>query len=211
MTEDLSPAKTASNPLHEHLSLIDLLVVREAYERSSIHLYERLMEKCRNSKDPVIRAIDLTRLDSFREMMTEHLHLLTQALDVLGNKVQDNHGDQAGASMANGPTLLLARAAQQQISDPGIPVLPSLQALLALEQFSEVAWGLLLALMKDAELQRFVVHFERACARHSEQRLTLQQTYEDVALGLVRRNQLTTKSTHPLKSRMTGRALLGML
>lgn len=84
-----------------------------------------------------------------------------------------------------------------------------MQALLALEQFNEVAWGLLLALMKDAELQRFVVHFERACARHSEQRLTLQQTYEDVALGLVRRNPLTAKTTHPLKSKMTGRALLG--
>ena len=195
MAEDLSTRSTG-----EHLSLTDLLAVRMAYERSSIRMYERFIEKCRGNKDPVIRALDLSRLEPFCETLTEHVHLLMQALDVLGDKPDIDRQEQG-----SGPFLIMMQAAQQQVSDADIPVLPSMQALLAVEQFNEVSWGLLLALMKDAELQRFVAHFQHACLQHREQRSTLQQAYEDVVLGLVRRQQLTMKTTRPLKSSMTGR------
>jgi len=196
MTEDLSTRTSG-----EHLSLTDLLAVRMAYERSSVRMYERFIEKCRGSKDPVVRALDLSRLEPFCETLTEHVHLLTQALDVLGDKADLQRQEQG-----NGAFLIMMQAAQQQVSDADIPVLPSMQALLAVEQFNEVSWGLLLALMKDAELQRFVVRFEQACLQHHEQRATLQQAYEDVVLGLVRRQQLTMKAARPLKSSLTGRA-----
>ena len=195
MTEDL-PNRTSG----EHLSLTDLLAVRMAYERSSVRMYARFIEKCRSSKDPVVRALDLSRFEPFCETLTEHVHLLMQALDVLGDKADVERQEQG-----SGPFLIMMRAAQQQVSDADISVLPSMQALLAVEQFNEVSWGLLLALMKDAELQRFVARFEQACLQHHEQRSTLQQAYEDVVLGLVRRQQLTTKAARPLKSSMTGR------
>lgn len=203
MTEDLAQ-NPDSKSTHEHLSLIDLLFVRMAYERATIGICERFIEKARQSRDAVIRALDLTRLQAFCGTLIEHVHLLTQSLDVLGDKADTEHLEEKHRH-----SLVLAKAAEKQAGDPEVAVLPSMQALLTVEQFNEVAWGLLLALVKDAELQRFVVHFEQACARHREQRLALQQGYEDVALGLVRRHQLATKSAHPLKSTITGRA--GML
>jgi hypothetical protein len=203
MTEDLS-SRPEAKPTQEHLSLIDLLCVRMAYERTTREMCDAFIDKARQSKDAVVRALDLSRLQAFGETLTEHLHLLTQSLDVLGDKVDTDHLEPRHQHF-----LILAKAAQTQVSDPEVAVLPSMQALLAVEQFNEVAWGLLLALVKDAELQRFVGHFEQACARHRDQRISLQQGYEDVALGLVRRHQLAVKSTRPLKSTIAGRA--GML
>lgn len=198
MTQDVSSQTPESTPANEHLSLTDLLAVRMAYERSTVNMYERFIEKCRDSEDPVIRALDLSRMEPFREAMTEHVNLLTQALDVIVDRAEGTHPEE--------PFLIFMKAAEQQVCDAQIPILPSIQALLAVEQFNEVAWGLLLALFKDAELQRFVAHFEHACAQHREQRTMLQQAYEDVALGLVRRHQLTMKSSRPLKSSLTGRS-----
>jgi hypothetical protein len=203
MTEEILQ-KTEPNAEHEHLSLIDLLAVRMAYERTTEGMCERFMAKANESKDPVIRALDLSRLQQFRDTLTEHVNLLTQSLDVLADKSDISRIEQKQEQF-----LILVKAAEQQVNDPAIAVLPSMQALLVVEQFNEVAWGLLLALVKDAELQRFVGHFEQACTRHRDQRIALQQAYEDVALGLVRRHQLATKSSKPLKSTLPGRA--GML
>ena len=205
MTEDLAQ-NPDSKSNHEHLSLIDLLGVRMAYERTTLRMCERFIGKARQSRDAVIRALDLSRLQAFCGTLTEHVHLLAQSLDVLGEKADRDHLEQR-----HEPSLRLAKAAEGQAGDPAVTVLPSMQALLSVEQFNEVAWGLLLALVKDAELQRFVGHFEQACARHREQRLALQQGYEDVALGLVRRQQLAEKTNHPPKSTIAGRAgvLLG--
>lgn len=198
MTQELMSKTSDTASANEHLSLTDLLAMRMAYERSTIDMYERFIEKCRESKDAVIRALDLSRLQPSRETMTEHVNLLTQALDVLGDRTEAEHQEE--------PFLIFMKAAERQVCDAEISVLPSMQALLAVEQFNEVAWGLLLALMKDAELQRFVAHFEQACMQHREQRITLQQAYEDVVLGLVRRHRMVTKSSRPLKSTLTGRA-----
>lgn len=196
MTQEITTQTPES--ANEHLSLTDLLTVRMAYERTTVGMYECFLEKCRSSKDPVVRALDLSRLEPFCAAMPEHVNLLTQALDVLG--------DRANVTQREEPFLILMKAAEQQVCDAQIPILPSMQALLAVEQFNEVAWGLLLALMKDAELQRFVAHFEQACAQHREQRVTLQQAYEDIALGLVRRHQMIVKSSRPMKSSLAGRA-----
>lgn len=198
MTQELTPQTSDTSSANEHLSLTDLLAMRMAYERSTIDMYEHFIEKCRDSKDAVVRALDLSRLQPFRETMTEHVNLLTQALDVLG--------DRAEAERKEEPFLIFMKAAERQVCEAQIPVLPSMQALLAVEQFNEVAWGLLLALMKDAELQRFVAHFEQACMQHREQRIALQQSYEDIVLGLVRRHRLIAKSSRPLKSTLAGRA-----
>jgi hypothetical protein len=199
MTEELLQ-KTDSKSVQEHLSIIDLLAVRMAYERMTSRMCERFIEKASESKDPVIRALDLSRLQQFGSVLTEHIHLLTQSLDVLADKSDMNRLEQTQEQFLN-----VVKAAEHQVSDPDIPVVASMQALLVVEQFNEVAWGLLLALMKDAELQRFVGHFEQACAHHRDQRTALQQAYEDVALGLVRRHQLATKSSKPLKSALPGR------
>lgn len=200
MTDDPS-SSGAEKDIAEHLSLPDLLAVRITYERTTNSMCERFIAKARDSKDPVIRALDLSHLQQFCGTLTEHIHLLAQSLDVLADKTNPEQLEERHERF-----LLLLRAAEQQVSDPATPVLPAMQALLVVEQFNEVAWGLLLALVKDAELQRFIGHFEQACLRHHEQRVALQQAYEDVALGLVRRNQLAIKSRRPLKSSITGRA-----
>lgn len=200
MTDDLSSSGAEKNVV-EHLSLPDLLAVRMTYERTTNSMCERFIAKARDSKDPVIRALDLSHLQQFCGTLTEHIHLLTQSLDVLADKTNPEQLEDRHERF-----LLLLRAAEQQVSDPDTPVLPAMQALLVVEQFNEVAWGLLLALVKDAEQQRFIGHFEQACLRHREQRVALQQAYEDVALGLVRRNQLAFKASRPLKSSITGRA-----
>lgn len=203
MTDELLPKGTEKH-IAEHLSLPDLLAVRLTYERATHSMCERFIAKARDSKDAVIRALDLSQLEQFCITLTEHIHLLSQSLDVLADKRNPEQLEERHERF-----LLLLKAAEQQVGEPDTPVLPAMQALLVVEQFNEVAWGLLLALMKDAELQRFVGHVEQACARHHEQRVALQQAYEDVALGLVRRNQLAMKSSRPLKSSITGRA--GML
>ncbi|HUA78901.1 MAG TPA: hypothetical protein VL997_00905, partial [Dyella sp.] len=149
-------------------------------------------------------ALDLSPLQAFVGMLIEHAHLLTQALDVLADKP-----DMEQLGERQEPFLVLLKAAERQVGDSDIPLLPAMQALLMVEQYNEQAWGLLLALVKDAEVQRLIGHFEQACMRHREQRVALQQAYEDVALGLVRRNRLAMKSSRPLKSSMTGRG--GML
>jgi hypothetical protein len=200
MTEDLSSRKPDSSTTHEHLALIDLLSVRMSYERLTGEMYQRFLEKCRQSKDPVIRAMDLSPLQQFCEPLTEHIHLLMQALDVIGDK------GEAAPEERREHFLMLAKSAQAQASDPAVGVFPSMQALLAVEQINEVAWGLLLALMKDAELQRFIAPFEQACTRHRDQRALLQQSYEDVALGLVRRHQMVLRTSKPLRSTLVGRA-----
>lgn len=203
MTEDLSP-QNDSKSANEQLSLIDLLSVRMAYERATSGMCERFLEKARQSKDPVVRALDLSPLQAFVGMLIEHAHLLTQALDVLADKADMEQLEERQETF-----LVLLKAAERQVSDPDIPLLPAMQALLVVEQFNEQAWGLLLALVKDAEVQRFIDPFTQACARHQEQRIVLQQAYEDVALGLVRRNRLAMKTSRPLKSNLTGRS--GML
>jgi hypothetical protein len=201
MTEANSPQTNETKLAHENLSLIDLLAIRMAHERISAAMYEKFIEKARQSTEPVVRAMDLSRIEPFNEAIVEHLHLLTQSLDVLGEKTDVQELERQHAHF-----LLLAHAAEGEVSDPDVAVLPSLQALLAAAQYNEVAWGLLLALVKDAELQGFIAHFEQACARHREQRVLLQQYYEDVALGLVRRHHLASKSSRPLKSATSGRA-----
>lgn len=203
MNDDLSP-KTGETNTTEHLSLPDLLAMRMTYERATNSMCECFIAKARESKDPVIRAWDVSPLQQFCGTLTEHIHLLTQSLDVLADKPNAENLEERHERF-----LALLRAAEQQVSGPDTSVLAAMQALLVVEQFNEVAWGLLLALVKDAELQRFIGHFEQACARHHEQRIALQQAYEDVALGLVRRNQLAMKSRRPLKSSITGRS--GML
>lgn len=203
MTEDLS-LKTDSKSVHESLSLVDLLAVRMSYERATAGMCERFIEKAGHSKDPVVRALDLSPLQAFCDTLTEHVHLLTQALDVLADKA-----DMQCLEEHREHFLVLLKAAERQAGDADIPVLPAMQALLVVEQFNEQAWGLLLALVKDAEVQRFIDHFERACMRHREQRVALQQAYEDIVLGLVRRNRVAMKSSRPLNSSMAGRA--GML
>ena len=200
MTETPSSPKTESKSMDELFSLTDLLVVRMSYEQATIDMHACLIEKCRQSKDPVVRALDLSRMEPFPALLAEHVHLLAQALDVLGDRPE-----MARRQEAHEPFLLIIQAAQAQVCDPAAPVLASMQALLLVEQYNEVAWGLLLALMKDAELQRFVDHFEQACTRHREHRILIQQAYEDVVLGLVRRNRLAMRSARPLKSTMTGR------
>lgn len=197
MTEN----QPGQKPAHEHLSLTDLLAIRLSYERTTADIHQHLIDKCRQSKDPVIRALDLSDLELFCSTLTEHTHLLTQALDVLGDNTTTNHLEEG-----HEPFLMIAKAALMQVSDPDVGVLPSMQALLAIEQLNEVTWGLLLALMKDADLQRFITHFQHACMRHHNHRVAVQQAYEDVALGLVRRNQLTRKSKRPLQSTIISRA-----
>lgn len=199
MTETPSAPKTESKSIDELFSLTDLLVVRMSYEQATIEMHECLVDKCRQSKDPVVRALDLSRMEPFQEALAEHMHILAQALDVLGDRPE------AVRREAHEPFLLMVQAAQAQVCDPASPVLASMQALLLVQQYNEVAWGLLLALMKDAELQRFVDHFEQACIRHHEHRTLVQQSYEDVALGLVRRNRMVMRSARPLQSSMTGR------
>ncbi|RDS79508.1 hypothetical protein DWU98_17065 [Dyella monticola] len=200
MFEEHAPA-SSNKPDQERLTLTDMLAIRLSYERITLEMHECLVDKCRQSKDPVIRAMDLSGLELFLGILIEHTHLLTQALDVLGDSTTTNRLEEEHEHF-----LLIAKAARAQACDPQVKVLPSLQALLCVEQINEVAWGLLLALMKDAELQRFVTPFQRACARHHEHHVAVQQSYEVAALGLVRRNHLTMKFKRPLQSTIVGRA-----
>jgi hypothetical protein len=195
MTDDLPLPTPGPKPGHEHVALTDLIAIRMEYERATADMHACLLDTCRRSKDPVIRAMDLSRLEQFHASIATHVQLLAQALDVLGDKPDSGREQGSHESF-----LMVARAAQRQACDADAPILASMQALLVIQQFNEAAWGLLLALMKDAELQRFVTHVERVCARQREHRVEIQQLYEDVALGLVRRNQVSTRTSRPLES-----------
>lgn len=202
MTDNASPPSTESTPPQENLSLAQLLSLRIAYERSAADIYGRFVEQCSQSKDPIVRAMNLSPFESMRDSLTEHIHLLAQAIDVIGGRSPPEHDTQRTEAW-----LTIARATQAQAADVSqTSILPCMEALLAIEQCNEVAWGLLLALIKDAELHRFVAPIQQACDRHSEQRSLLQHDYEDVVLGLVRRSHAGANPAHPARHGPIGRA-----
>lgn len=199
---DQTSSKQTDTPLSQEnsLSLYQWLSLRLAYERATTDLYEHFVEKYRSNKDPVIRAMNVTPFESFRHSLTDHIHLLAQAMDVVSGRTA-NDRDEGGIEAF----LAIANAAQAQAADPQTCVLPCMQALLTLEQRNDVDWGLLLALIKDVELDRFVAPVEQACARHAEQRALLQHYYEDIALGLMRRHHAQQPPVRSTRQRTTGR------
>lgn len=201
MTADSSRQPLDTKAADGHFSLIDLLAIRMTYEHATMDMHDCLLRKCRLSEDPVICALDLSQLRSLTAELTGHLQLLAQALDVLGEKPEQEH-----QTHMHEPFLTLIHAAHTQACEPATPVLAAMQALMAVVQYNEVAWGLLLALIKDAELQRFVHPFERACTQHRTYRMCVQQTYENVVLGLMQGERIVMRSGRPLKSSIVGRS-----
>lgn len=83
-------------------------------------------------------------------------------------------------------TLPQLEALAGVMNTSGSGVLASLRLLLSVEQIDESAWGLLLALVKDAELSTLTALIEPLYAAQRMQRQLVQQRFEEWVLFLFR-------------------------
>ena len=169
-----------TQPMHG-AHLVDFLFARLAGERATFAIYGKLLERHGQSVQTLARSgLSPSRLETFHLETGERINLLVQALDILNGE-----GEQPADDMVESSRLLM-QPLQDMLAAPALHPLMLLHGLSTVARLGESAWELLLVLIKDADVARLIPHFERACLRYGEQRMWLQQNYEDLALQLVR-------------------------
>lgn len=163
------------------IHLADFLFDQLASERIAFAMYGQVLERCHMEPYLLVGSgLPSSRLGTFRDEAGESINLLVQSLDML---CQGASAAYAG-HVTSGPPVM--RALHDALMAPSLHPLELLHGLLTVEHLHEMAWGLLVALMKDIDIERWITYFERAAQRHAEQRMALQQCYETLALHAAR-------------------------
>ncbi|MDI3261871.1 hypothetical protein [Aerosticca soli] len=167
--------------------LADFFAARLTCEHAIIEAYRTFLEKCRRHPEPAVDLFELATLERFRGQEAEHAHLLHQVMEALG---LDEMTEPARVDEHIEASQRQVQAITEVIADPGVGLLPSLHALVTVELIDEAAWGLLLALVKDAEMVLVQPHVERIRDQQHAHRVIMQQRYEALSLQLLRDGSL---------------------
>ncbi len=141
--------------------VIDMLTERLCYERATVPLYDKIIERMQASKEPSIAKM-LGQMQEHREQEKAHEEFLEDCVRQLG-------GDDKKMTEKAKLTAELSKGIEQVImSDPQIPHL--FQALLAAELVDNAAWDLLVELADEADDRQAVKDFKR-CLHEEEDHL----------------------------------------
>lgn len=123
--------------------LVDLLHERLTFERTSVKLYDRLLEQMRASGDPqVLRMVDT--MQGYRDEEAEHQAWLEEQILALG-------GDVNGESEMSRLVAEEARGIEQIILREDVALQHLFHALMAAELVDNAGWDLLTALAEEAD------------------------------------------------------------
>jgi bacterioferritin (cytochrome b1) len=105
-----------------------------------------------------------------------HFALVRDAIERLG-------GDATAQTPCADVVAMQTAGLLHSVTDPRTTVLQSLHALLAAELIDEAAWGLLIALVKEAEQDEIAEAFEHALDQEEEHLRQVRAWYETMSLG----------------------------
>jgi bacterioferritin (cytochrome b1) len=132
--------------------VIDVLTERLCYERATVPLYDKIIERMRAAGQPQIEKM-LEQMQEHRDQEKEHEEWLEECVRELG-------GDDKQMTEKARLTAELSRGIEKVImSDPEIPHL--FQALLAAELVDNAGWDLLVELADEAGDRAAVKEFKK--------------------------------------------------
>lgn len=141
--------------------VLDVLVERLCFERAGVRLYDKVLERMRQSKEPAVADM-LTQMKEFREQDKEHEEWLQNSIRSLG-------GDPT--QMTEKATLTTQEAAGIEAVIMRDPELPHLfHALLAAELVDNAGWRLLVEIADAAHARQAKKEFKKRL-REEEQHL----------------------------------------
>lgn len=160
----------------DHPALVmDKIGERIAFERTGTRLYEALL-----SKHEVFGAVDggPTREAIEEILIEEHRHF-----SMLSEVMRDLGGDPTAMTPSADLAGVLSEGVLKAVTDPRIPLLDSLQAMLVAELVDGASWGLLVELVRQAGEDELVQRFGEAETRE-EQHLQKVRDWLSAGLGL---------------------------
>ena len=122
--------------------VVDYLAERLAFERSGVRLYDALLERVQEAREPEVRAL-APLLARQRDEEREHVGWLQEQLEALG---AGSHPESARAQLSREETRGLAHV----ILEARAPLPHLLHALLSAELVDHAGWDLLVALADEA-------------------------------------------------------------
>lgn len=156
-------------------ALIDKLGERLAFERSGVRLYEAFLRKCRLRSEEC-GPIAIETVEAFMREELQHFALLRDAIERLG-------GDATAQTPCADVVGVQTAGLMHSVLDPRTTVLQSLHALLAAELVDEAGWGLLIALVKEADQEEIADAFQRALAEEERHLGQVRAWYEAMCVS----------------------------
>ncbi len=143
--------------------VLDVLTERCCFERASVKLYDKVLERMRSAKDSMFGRM-LEAMQEHRDQEKQHEEWLEEFIRQLG-------GDDQQPSEKARLVAEMSKGIEQVImSDPELPHL--FQALLAAELVDNAGWDLLVELADEADDRAAVKDFKR-CLHEEEEHLIL--------------------------------------
>ncbi len=166
--------------------LIDLLTERLSFERSSVKLYDKVLERMRSSDDPIIaRMTDDMR--EHREQEKQHEEWLEDCIRQLG-------GDDKQITEKARLVAEMSKGIEQMIMhDPQLPHL--FQALLAAELVDNVGWDLLVELADEADDRATVKEFKKRLHEEEEHLILMREVMAKLSAHEVLREPMQLPSS----------------
>lgn len=145
--------------------LVDKLGERLAFERTSVRLYQALIDKADALQGRVALPFTIDDLQSIRGEELEHMHLLASALDSLG-------ADPTAQTPSADVIGVTSMGVMQVLTDPRTTMAHCLEAILTAELTDNAGWELLIELTDTGGEDELLPEFRRALqdeARHLSQ------------------------------------------
>lgn len=157
--------------------LVDKLGERLAFERSSVRLYQALIDKTEAlATTGVALPFSAAELRRIRDEELEHMHIAASALDSLG---ADSSAQTPSADVA----AVASSGVMQVLTDPRTSISQCLEALLGVELLDDANWALLILLAVEAGQDELLPQFKRAHLREGEHVLRVRTWLENLLLG----------------------------
>jgi bacterioferritin (cytochrome b1) len=123
--------------------LIDLLLERRTFERTSVKLYDRILSLMSASEDPQVHGM-LDTMQAYRDEEAEHQEWLEEQIRALGGDVNAESGRSRLAAVEAG-------GIEQVILREDMELSHLFHALMAAELVDNAGWDLLAALAEEAD------------------------------------------------------------
>jgi len=156
--------------------LVDKLGERLSWERSSVRLYQALMDKTAALAAGATLPLQLEELHQLREEALEHMHIAASALDSLG-------ADSSALTPSAAISALVIHGVTQVLTDPRTTLHQCLEAILTVELADEASWELLMRLAEVAGQDELLFHFHRAFRHEHVHVHKLKRWREQLVLG----------------------------
>ncbi len=146
--------------------LLDLLSERLCFERSSVKLYDKVLERMRSAKEPMIAKM-LEQMQEHRDQEKEHEEWLEGCIrDLGGDDRQITDKARLVQEMSKGIEQVIMHDAE----------LPHLfQALLAAELVDNAGWDLLVELADEADDRATVKEFKKRLHEEEEHLILMRE------------------------------------